>query len=248
MRIYHPITLTPGESVELDAKASHHIRTVMRAKENDPITLFNGEGGEYAGILTHLSKKKVIVHIASFSPREAESPLTLYLAQGLSRGEKMDFTIQKAVELGIQKIIPLLTDRSTLKLTPDRLQKRMQHWESIVIHAAEQCGRNRLPAILPPMTLSELLTELPAEWYFILNPANTPSVPLSLQKNHRIVMIIGPEGGFSAQEMAFAMKNKCQSLNLGPRILRTETAGLAAITFFQSHFGDMQNFWNFKNA
>lgn len=152
-RIYQPIELICGATVQLDAKASHHIASVMRANVGEHLTLFNGRGGEYKSIIEKIHKKNVIAHIEEFKPKEIESPLELYLAQGISRGEKMDYIIQKVVELGVKKIMPLLTERCTIKLDEDRSAKRFQHWQSIIISACEQSGRNRLPELLPPMTL-----------------------------------------------------------------------------------------------
>lgn len=240
MRVFQPIPFTQGATVVLTPTASHHVLTVMRAKINDPLTLFNGEGGEYQGYITNIAKKKVSVQITSFEPRNTESTLELYLAQGISRGEKMDFTIQKAVELGIKKIIPLFTERSSVKLDQERAAKRLAHWQSIAIGAAEQSGRNCIPEIVRPLPLAEALPTMTADWRFILNPEAKQAVATQpIEKNKRILLLIGPEGGFSPHEVQTAAQCNFLPLSLGPRILRTETAAVVAIALFQSYFGDL---------
>lgn len=240
MRVYQPIPLTLNATILLTPTASHHVTTVMRAKINEPLTLFNGEGGEYQGYITEIAKKKVSVHITSFEPRDTESTLELYLAQGISRGEKMDYTIQKAVELGIKKIIPLFTERSSVKLDQERAAKRLNHWQSIAISAAEQSGRTGIPEIVLPMPLTEALPSMEADWRFILTPeASLTMASQPLEKNKRILLLIGPEGGFSPHEIQTATQYHFLPLSLGPRILRTETAAVVAIALFQSYFGDL---------
>lgn len=239
-RIFQPGALISGSVVDLEAQASHHLARVLRAKVGDSLTIFNGEGGEYEASIIAIDKKKVSVLIASYQPRETESQLTLYLAQGISRGEKMDYTIQKAVELGVKKIIPLMTERCSVKLDEERRQKRLQHWQSIVVSACEQSGRNRVPEILSPQSLNQWLQTVEADYYFVLAPLGTQKLnEISLQKDARVVLLIGPEGGLSDQEMTQVSQKGFQPLNLGPRVLRTETAAVAALTALQCYFGDM---------
>ena len=151
-RIYQPEPLAIGQAFALNPNASSHIVRVLRLRPGALITLFNGEGGEYSAALTAIEKHQAIVKIKEFFAIERESPLKIHLGQGISRGEKMDFTLQKAVELGVTKITPLFTEHGNVKLTDDRLEKRLNHWRSIVISACEQCGRNRIPEILMPET------------------------------------------------------------------------------------------------
>ena len=239
-RIFQPTNLVCGAVVHLDAQASHHLTTVLRAKLNDVVTLFNGRGGEYKTTIIHIQKKQVSVQIHEHIAREAESPLELYLAQGISRGEKMDYTIQKAVELGVKKIIPLLTERCTVKLDEERRAKRFLHWQSIVISACEQSGRNQIPELLPPMSLENSLSALQADWRFVLSPvAMFHLKDKPVQRHQRVILMIGPEGGLSESEINLACQHGYLPLNLGPRILRTETAAVAAITALQCSFGDM---------
>jgi 16S rRNA (uracil1498-N3)-methyltransferase len=239
-RIYQAMTLTVGAQVELEEQASHHLARVLRAEIGDIVTVFNGEGGEYETVITAIAKKKINVNIKSYLARDAESPLQLYLAQGISRGEKMDFTIQKAVELGVSGIIPLLTERCTVKLDDEKRQKRLAHWQSIVISACEQSGRNTLPTLLAPVTFHHWLASQATHQGFVLAPLGQYKLQqASLQKNMPVTLLIGPEGGLSEQEIKQACQQGFLSLNLGPRILRTETAGLAALAAIQSIFGDL---------
>jgi 16S rRNA (uracil1498-N3)-methyltransferase len=239
-RIYQPIELTCGALVQLDAKASHHIASVVRANVGDYLSLFNGFGGEYKAVIEVIHNKKIISRIEKFTSHEAESSLKLYLAQGISRNEKMDYIIQKAVELGVKKIIPLLTERCTIKLDEDRSLKRLQHWQSIIISACEQSGRNHLPELLPPMTMENALYSMEADWRFVLAPtASSKLKEAAIQPTQRVMVVIGPEGGLSEREITQACQQGFLPLNLGPRILRTETAAVAAITAVQCTFGDM---------
>ncbi len=239
-RIFQPIDLVSGEVIQLDTQASHHLMTVLRAKLNDGVTLFNGQGGEYKSTIIQMTKKQVSVQINEHLLRDVESPLELYLAQGISRGEKMDYTIQKAVELGVKKIIPLLTERSTVKLDAERREKRFQHWQSIIISACEQSGRNQIPELLFPMTIENSLSSVQADWCFVLSPAATSQLKdNAIKKNQRVLLLIGPEGGLSESEINLVCSQGYKPLNLGPRILRTETAAVAAITALQCSFGDM---------
>ena len=239
-RIFQPISLQEGRTIDLDESASHHLGRVLRAKIGDKLIIFNGEGGEFEAVITQIDKKKVTTKIENFIPREAESPLKLTLAQGISRGEKMDYTIQKAVELGVERIIPLFTERGTVKLDADRKEKRQQHWQSIVVSACEQSGRNKVPEVIPPQNFLNWLPTIQADYCFVLDPvASSKLNKISLKNNNEIVLLIGPEGGLSEKEIALASQKGFLPLNLGPRILRTETAALAAITALQCLFGDM---------
>lgn len=241
-RIYQPVNLETGASIQLNEQSSHHLARVLRAQINDLLTVFNGQGGEYLAKITDITKKGLVrVEILQFSPREAESPLDLCLAQGISRGEKMDYTIQKAVELGVKHIIPLFTERCTVKLDNERLRKRLEHWEAIIISACEQSGRNRIPKITMPDSLDKMLPQMKADFCFVLAPTATQKLSqLSMLKNNTVILLIGPEGGLSETEIKLAMQYHFLPLNLGPRILRTETAAVAAMTALQCYFGDMR--------
>lgn len=239
-RIYQPIALSAHSTLMLDEPASHHLARVLRANVGETITVFNGQGGEYSAIIRRIDKKTVTVDVMAFISREVESPLDIVLAQGIARGEKMDYLIQKAVELGVNQILPLLTERCNVKLDADRREKRLQHWQSVVISACEQSGRNRVPVVLAPAPLEKGLQMLQADHCLVLSPhAGTSLKKLAILPTARVVLLIGPEGGLSEREMQWAMQSRFTPLNLGPRVLRTETASVAAITALQSVFGDM---------
>ena len=240
-RIYQQKQFEIDELFHLDEKASHHVAHVLRLRIQDPLILFNGEGGEYHAVITAISKRKVEVHIKHFISREAESSLQLYLAQGIARGEKMDWIIQKAVELGVKKIIPLLTERCNVKLNAERAEKRWQHWHSIMIHACEQSGRNRIPELLPPTSLQNALFSLKTDYQFVLSPHVKQTLcEYEIKHTASILLIIGPEGGLSEEEVNNILQQGGFPLQLGPRILRTETAAITAIAALQAYFGDFK--------
>lgn len=242
-RIYQAIPLILHTSIYLDQKASHHVARVLRAKGGDKIRLFNGEcEGDYEAVITHIDKKSVKAEIVTFLPRTAESPVKIYLAQGMARGEKMDFIVQKAVELGVSKIIPLVTERCTVKLDTERKINRLTHWRAIVTSACEQSGRNQVPEVCAPLALSDWLPSVNAEQCFVLSPHRQEKLPgggIVRSKSASIALLIGPEGGLTEHEVERALNQGFKPLNLGPRTLRTETATIAAITIFQSFYGDM---------
>lgn len=239
-RIYQSTPLQPNSTIQLDTAATHHVARVLRANVGDKLIIFNGEGGEYEGSITHVDKKSVSISINKFIERNPESPLELYLAQGISRGEKMDYTIQKAVELGVKKIFPILTERCNVKLDEERREKRLQHWRSIVIGACEQSGRTSIPELLPPQSLKSFIENVQADWKFILAPEAPKTLKeFFLEKNLRVVLLIGPEGGLSNREIDLAMKKEFISLCLGSRVLRTETAAVTALSILQFYAGDL---------
>lgn len=239
-RVYQAIPIELNQQLCLDEKASHHLARVLRAKVGDQLIVFNGQGGEYEAVITQINKKNVLVNIANFILRDAESPINIYLAQGIARGEKMDFVVQKAVELGVKKIIPLITERSNVRLTNEREEKRLQHWQAVAISACEQAGRNYIPEILAPIKLTEWLGQVQADKCFVLSPHVQTKMPNNeLSKGASIALLIGPEGGLSENEVDNAIQHNFIPLNLGPRILRTETATIAAITALQYRYGDL---------
>jgi len=240
-RIYQTTLLNPNSLIQLDEQASHHLARVLRASVKDPVVIFNGQGGEYSGTIARIDKRHVTVELKEHIVREVESSLDIWLAQGISRGEKMDYTIQKAIELGVNKIIPLFTERCNVKLDRERSEKRHQHWQSIAISACEQSGRNRVPeVVLPEMIDTWLSSHVQADYCFALSPSAVHTLRKQAVPHHaRIVLLIGPEGGLSSREIENTARQGFLPLNLGPRILRTETAAIAAITALQCCFGDM---------
>jgi 16S rRNA (uracil1498-N3)-methyltransferase len=239
-RIYQPVPLVLHALIRLDEKASHHVARVLRAKTGDKLTVFNGSGSECDATIIHIDKKGVDVEMINFVTRNVESPIDIYLAQGIARGEKMDFIVQKAVELGVKKIIPLITERCNVRLDSEREEKRLLHWQSVAISACEQSGRNQIPEIFAPIAFKAWLPKVKADHLFVLSPHVRGQLPTAnLPANTRIVLLIGPEGGLSDEETGVAIKHGFLSLNLGPRILRTETATIAAISIFQFNYGDI---------
>lgn len=238
-RIYCINKLAEDAEVVLGAKASKHILQVLRLQLGSSLVLFNGAGGEYNAQLFAIDKQRAVVKVNKFINRNIESPLKIYLGQAISRGEKMDYTIQKAVELGVYKITPLFTERCNVKLTGERLQKRLQHWQAIAISACEQCGRNHIPVIEHAQELRAWVAQCKTDIALTLYHRATKTLTdLSQSPPVTVALLIGSEGGLSEQEMQFAQQYKFISMHLGPRILRTETAALATISILQGKWGD----------
>ena len=239
-RIFHDGPLEMGQHLVLDAGAAQHLTRVLRLQPGAPVTLFNGEGGEYAAKLVRVERRQVEVGIGGFDSGETESPLQITLAQGISKGERMDYAVQKAVELGVARIVPVFTDRSVVRLSEDRLGRKLEHWRAVVISACEQCGRNRVPSVARAIHV--------ADW---LGQAKEDGVRLVL--DHRAergfgslegvpaaaTLLVGPEGGLSDGELDAAIAAGYLPLSMGPRILRTETAAVAALAAMQTRFGDL---------
>lgn len=241
-RIYLSDHLAIGSSVTLTKPVFHHIVRVLRLKVGAPIALFNGTGGEYSAVLQHIARHTATVRITAFTPREIESSLKIVLAQGISRGDRMHFSVQKAVELGVDTILPLLTQRSVANLPQDRLHKRLQHWRSIVISACEQCGRNSIPVIQTPRTFDTWLHDHQhVGLSLMLAPRATESLSsLSAPaSDNKVTLLIGPEGGLTDDEIIRAQAVGFNTIRLGPRTMRTETVGLAALAALQTLWGDL---------
>lgn len=239
-RIFQAIPLSVNSSIQLDDYAAHHVARVLRAQVNDRLIIFNGEGGEYQSIITHIDRKKVTVAIQEFAQHDTESPLQLFLAQGVSRGEKMDFTVQKAVELGVKKIIPVITARCNVKLDKERSEKRLQHWGSIIVSACEQSGRNHIPDIIFPISFEKFLMTIDTKWKFVLAPTAEKKLShYTIPMNEDVVVLIGPEGGLTENEIQQATAKGFLPIQLGRRTLRTETAAVAALSIFQYYLGDL---------
>lgn len=238
IRIYHPAPLADGQETELGDDAANHVVRVLRMNAGAMLTLFCGDNKEYAAQIIDAGKRTVRVKILSTQMSDKESPLPIHLAQAISRGEKMDYTIQKAVELGVASITPLFTERCGVKLADDRLDKRLEHWQSVASSACEQSGRNYVPKVLASDTLSHWLTQALPGTRLTLDPLGQHSLSDLPPPTSPIVLLIGPEGGLSPAEISAASAAGFQGLRLGPRILRTETAALAIIAGLQARFGD----------
>lgn len=229
-RLFCDFPLAIGENIELLKDAARHIM-VLRLSAGDTLTLFNGLGGEYQARITRIDRQRVTAEIISHSSREAELPYRITLAQGIPEATKMDWIIEKAVELGVSDIIPLAAQRSVVRLDKDRAEKRLSRWQAIAISAAQQCGRNRLPHIASPVGTGEYLRQTTPSPRILFSPRATETLPewARHQKPQDITLLIGPEGGFSPEEETMAEQEGVTFLSMGPRILRTETAGLAAV-------------------
>ncbi|MDQ1362945.1 MAG: rRNA (uracil1498-N3)-methyltransferase [Pseudomonadota bacterium] len=237
-RIYQPVALTPGQPVELEKTAAHHLTRVLRMQDNEQIILFNGDGGEFLAHL-QLQGKSVIAHIDQFVDRDTESNIHITLLQGISKGERMDICIQKAVELGVNKIIPVFCQRTVVNIKGERSDKKQQHWQGIIINACEQSGRTKIPELIEPIKLQEAL-QLPATGLKLtLSPDAHSTLPQLAISEKDISLLIGPEGGLDSREVELAQANGFQAIRMGPRILRTETAAIAAITALQILRGDL---------
>ena len=237
-RIYNKGSLATGETITLSASASHHLIRVLRCKADTAVTLFNGTGGEFSATLINDDPKSARVLVNSFNDINRESPLKICLLQGISRGEHMDITIQKATELGVTEILPVLCERST-GLKKDRTGKKLERWHQIVISACEQSGRNILPVIRQVVTLEEAINSVTADTKLVLDPTATTGIKDIRYQNASVCLIAGPEGGLTEQEISACCDAGYDKLKFGPRVLRTETAAPAFISAIQTLWGDM---------
>ena len=239
-RIYSPEALRTGATQLLSESATTHLTRVLRLTAGDPITLFDGTGMDYAATIVAPARKGVTVLIGKGQPVDHESALQLCLLQGVSRGPRMDLVVQKATELGVSLIQPVLTERSVVRLDKERSTARLQHWQNIVISACEQCGRSIVPEVREPMELAAALASLePGTTGLMLDPDGDTSLAGLPADCRRIALAIGPEGGFTENERMTMMQAGFGRLRLGPRILRTETAPLAALSILQYARGDL---------
>ncbi|GGY82578.1 ribosomal RNA small subunit methyltransferase E [Cellvibrio zantedeschiae] len=236
-RIFTHQALVSNSTLSLAEPQSHYLSKVLRMQAGRELILFNGEGGEYAAEISAVHKKHVDVHIKEFSAENRQSHLQLELAIGVSRGERMDWVLQKATELGATKIIPLITERTEVKLTGERADKKMEHWQQIIISACEQCQRNLLPELSEPANYSDWVTQCNSELKFVLHHRDSKGLPKE-KTTQSVALLIGPEGGLDEHEIAQAVASGFSPLTLGPRVLRTETAPVAAISLVQYLWGD----------
>lgn len=239
-RLYVPLALAEGNSLELDDESGHYIRTVLRLKSEHDVILFNGHGGEYLCTLTEVSRKIVVVHIKQWLDRTVESPLQIVLGLGIARGDRMDFAVQKAVELGVNHITPLLTERCVVQFKGEKKPQRLLHWQKIVQHACEQSGRTAVPELLEIAQLTHWLDKQQGLKVFLDPYAQTSLADLK-PEHMKVTLLTGPEGGFSDQERELAKAAGFIPVRLGQRILRTETASLSALSAVQMLWGDFGN-------
>lgn len=241
IRIYVDLPLSPGGELSLPTQAGEHVARVLRLGAGAPVVLFNGDGHDYAAVLVDVGKRDVRARIQGMLAVANESPLRLTLAQGVARGEKMDLIVQKATELGVACVVPLLTERSEVRLDPARAEKRLAHWRAVAASACEQSGRASLPGILPAQPLEGWLASLPQDGQLrlALLPEGSQSLRSLCFGPAGGLLVVGPEGGLGERDVSALHAAGFGGLALGPRILRTETAGLAALAALQAVHGDL---------
>lgn len=246
-RVHVDLPLAPGSTLRLPEDASAHLVRVLRLSAGDACVLFNGDGNDYRSRLTAASKREVAVEVLAAEPANTESPLRLVLAQAIARGEKMDWILQKATELGVSAIAPIVTERTEVRLDGERGEKRLAHWRGVVVAACQQSGRARIPRIAEPRSLADWCASLANagpgkhEVRLALDPGAELSVSRVLPPDtgQALVLAVGPEGGLSERDLLQLRQTGFVGLHLGPRILRTETAGMAALAALQAVFGDL---------
>lgn len=238
-RLFINQTLAIDTVIDLGAALTHRLNKVLRARVGDELVLFNGEGGEFTGELVNLNKKSAQAKISRFEQLDRESGLQINLIQGISRGNRMDYTIQKAVELGITGVIPIETSRTIVKLTNERKENRHEHWLGVIHHACEQSQRTRVPKLSPAITLADIENLPNIESSYFLDTQGTTGLSVDGKPDKASYIIAGPEGGFSDAEREWIRGLGGKAIKLGPRILRTETAALAALSIMQHLWGDL---------
>jgi 16S rRNA (uracil1498-N3)-methyltransferase len=232
--------LHSGRQLTVAGTAGNHIARVLRLRAGDALTLFNGQGGEYGGTIEEIRRDSVLVSVLEHRAVDRESPLQLVLVQGISRGERMDWVVQKATELGVWRIVPVFTERSVVQLDDRQAARKVQHWRSIAIAACQQSGRNRVPQIAQPVALYDLLEQPHLGGVaLLLSPGATMRLTDIPAAAPGATVLIGPEGGLAEVEQEAAIRSGCTPVRLGPRVLRTETAAVCALTLLQQKFGDL---------
>ena len=237
-RIFTAQPLREGNSVALEGPAGHYLTRVLRLSKDDDIILFNGDGADYSAVIAEIRSQRVLVRITGSSNPDNESPLKITLVQAVCRGERMDYVLQKATELGVYCIQPLISQRVEVRLDAARQEKRMQHWQGVVTSACEQSGRAVVPAVKRPLALTDWINVADVSLSLVLDPlAHNRLSGVSVQVDS-ITVLVGPEGGFTEEELNYVYAKGLLAVSLGPRILRTETAGPAAIAVLQAKMGD----------
>src|SRR5450755_2146478 len=238
-RVFVDGTLTPGAIVELARDTASHLAKVLRARSGDELILFNGDGREFTGTIEAVRGSRVSASIGAARSIDRESPFMLTLVQCVPRGDRMDFIVQKATELGVGCIVPVLSQRSVVRLDAAQAESKAAHWRAVIVNACEQCGRNRLPAIDTPVPLLNYLGSSPSASARLVLAPDLESAATPSDLHASVEIAIGPEGGFADDELAAFRIAGFVRVKLGPRILRTETAAIAALTWLQTRFGDM---------
>ena len=245
-RVYVDAPVAAGKRVVVEGSAANHIARVLRLRSGDSLTVFDGSGGEFGARIEEFRKEAVVVAVEEHRPLDRESPLPLTLVQGISRGERMDWIIQKATELGASRIVPVFTKRSVVRLDGKQAERKLQHWRAITVAACEQCGRNRIPDLAAPLDFFDMLTgdsaghpDSTGATRLLLSPTGDLRIDDLQDVGKGITVLIGPEGGLDDIEQEAAVTAGFKAVRLGPRVLRTETAAIAALTIIQRYFGDL---------
>ncbi|KTD42745.1 16S rRNA (uracil(1498)-N(3))-methyltransferase [Legionella parisiensis] len=240
VRIYQPGNYHTGQLLELSPEASQHVGVVLRMQVGEHITLFCGDDREFDATIKVVKKRQITVVIGAIKDVSRESPLAIHLAQAISKGERMEFVMQKAVELGVASITPIITERCVVRLDKERMTKKLLQWQAIVIAACEQSGRNTVPTVHPFVMLEHYVGEVQAtQLKLILHPGEDKNWKDYTIGPSEVALLIGPEGGLSDNEIQCARQHGFQPLSLGPRILRTETAAITALSMLQAVGGDL---------
>lgn len=240
-RLFVAQPVSAGDRIILEGQAAHHVTHVLRMRSGNAVRVFDGEGHEYQAVLAGIGRTSITLDIGAAVPADRESMLNITLAQGIARHDRMDMILQKAAELGVQTIQPLWMQRSQTHLNGERLEKRLHHWQGILISACEQCGRSTLPQLRPPAGLPEWLAgSPPAALKLMLQPDSSDALAALARPAGDITLLVGPEGGLDPDEQSLARSAGFTGIRLGPRILRTETAALAAISGLQMLWGDFR--------
>ncbi|KAA1190419.1 16S rRNA (uracil(1498)-N(3))-methyltransferase [Pseudohalioglobus sediminis] len=237
-RIFTGQVLQAGSRYDLEPGPSQHLARALRMQVGDLLTLFDGRGGEYRATIDAISKKQVTVLTSAHEARDVESPLSIHLGIAVSRGDRMDWVVQKATELGVGAITPLLTERTEVRLSGERLARKVAHWQQVVVSACEQSGRNTVPRVATLTASGDWLGSVDAEQKLVLHH-RASSVDAPAGRPATLALLIGPEGGLSDDEITAAEQAGFRSVSLGRRVLRTETAPIAALAILQSRWGDM---------
>jgi 16S rRNA (uracil1498-N3)-methyltransferase len=245
-RLFVEGPLAQGQRLALEDEAAAHLGRVLRARAGDPVVLFDGSGPEFKAEIVAVARRKVEIAVGAGRELSRESPLELVLLQGLCRHERMDWVVRKATELGVTAIRAVQTERSVVKLDPARVPGRIEHWRAIAISACEQCGRNTLPDILPPLPVAATLSAHPGVTGVLLDPEAPGGLERLPRPDGPLCLLVGPEGGLDERERSAAREAGFAGIRLGPRILRTETAALTGIVLLQARFGDLATTGNGK--
>jgi 16S rRNA (uracil1498-N3)-methyltransferase len=236
-RIYCEGALSPGAVVELSDRAARHV-AALRLGAGDAVTLFNGDGTESAAVLTGVGRRGTVAAVRERRAVDRESPLAVHLAQGVCASDRMDLVLQKATELGVVAIQPVVAARSIVRLSSERRERRETHWQNVVVAACEQCGRNRVPPVAPSVSFGDFLAGLERVGTLVVLSPEGETTVRSLAPRPPVTLLIGPEGGLAPEERALAAAAGFMPVRFGPRILRTETAPLAALAALQAIYGD----------